>query len=122
MNATTLIVREAMRIVAKDVRSPKCVRDGLVKPKNMEILICTNAEKFPINEIGPKLVLGKEYVLESKFKCGCGEDHYDVGLPLEINYVECYKCRERLPENIHWCHSSRFELKTEQPYTTGNGI
>jgi len=29
---TWLIVQEAMRIVSKDVRPPKCVRDGLVKP------------------------------------------------------------------------------------------
>lgn len=28
------IVDEAMRIVSKDVRLPKCVRDGLVKPEN----------------------------------------------------------------------------------------
>lgn len=32
MNPTTEIVREAMRVVSKDVRLPKCVRDGLVKP------------------------------------------------------------------------------------------
>jgi len=32
LNATTQIVREAMRIVSKDVIAPKCVRDGLVKP------------------------------------------------------------------------------------------
>lgn len=28
------IVDEAMRITSKDVRLPKCVRDGTVKPKN----------------------------------------------------------------------------------------
>lgn len=33
LNTTTQIVREAMRVVSKDVRSPKCVRDGLVKAK-----------------------------------------------------------------------------------------
>ena len=32
MNPTTQIVREAMKIVSKDVRAPKCVRDGIVKP------------------------------------------------------------------------------------------
>lgn len=31
LNPTTQIVREAMRIVSKDVRAPKCVRDGIVK-------------------------------------------------------------------------------------------
>lgn len=32
MLTTTQIVREAMRIVSKDVRAPKVVRDGIVKP------------------------------------------------------------------------------------------
>lgn len=26
------VIDEAMRIVSKDVRAPKCVRDGIVKP------------------------------------------------------------------------------------------
>lgn len=30
LNPTTRVVREAMRIVSKDVRIPKCVRDGIV--------------------------------------------------------------------------------------------
>jgi hypothetical protein len=33
LNPTTQIVREAMRIVSKDVRLPKCVRDGKVKKR-----------------------------------------------------------------------------------------
>lgn len=32
LNPTTQVVREAMRIVSKDVMAPKCVRSGLVKP------------------------------------------------------------------------------------------
>lgn len=74
-------------------------------------LICINVKPFPVNEIGPQLVLDKEYTLEEVYKCECGEEHYNVGLPLEINYVECYKCRERLPDHTHWCHSSRFKIK-----------
>lgn len=35
-NVTTQIVREAMRITAKDVRKPQCVIDGLVKPKQVD--------------------------------------------------------------------------------------
>jgi hypothetical protein len=30
-NKTTQVVREAMKIVSKDVRAPKVVRDGTVK-------------------------------------------------------------------------------------------
>lgn len=35
-NSTTQVVREAMRIVSKDVRPPKVVRDGLVKPNQKQ--------------------------------------------------------------------------------------
>ena len=34
MNKTTEVVREAMRIVSKDVRELKCVRDGKIKIQN----------------------------------------------------------------------------------------
>ena len=72
-------------------------------------LICINNTKFPVNEIGPDLELNKEYELKERVTCGCGEKHYDVGLVNDINYVECYKCRETLPSGIRWCHSSRFK-------------
>lgn len=35
-NTTTQIVREAMRIVSKDVRAPKVVREGLVTPVKLK--------------------------------------------------------------------------------------
>lgn len=31
LNITTQVVRLAMKIVSKDVRKPKCVRDGIIK-------------------------------------------------------------------------------------------
>lgn len=36
-----------------------------------ETVICINNKPFPVNEIGPDLILEKEYPLQSKFKCGC---------------------------------------------------
>ena len=36
VNPTTEVVREAMRIVSKDVKKPRCVRDGRVKDNNNE--------------------------------------------------------------------------------------
>lgn len=72
-------------------------------------LICINDKKFPVNEIGPKVKEGNSYKLIESMKCSCGEEHYNIGLPLEVNYVECYKCREKLPLTNHWCHSSRFK-------------
>lgn len=72
-------------------------------------ITCINIKPFPINEIGPKLELNKEYELLEIIKCGCKQEHYNVGLQLEVNYIECYKCRERLPDSNHWCNSSRFK-------------
>ena len=74
-------------------------------------LICKNDDVLEGNEIGPELTLDKEYELQEVHTCGCGQEHFNVGLKMDVNYVECYKCRERLPDNTHWCHSSRFEKK-----------
>lgn len=79
----------------------------------MITLICNNTKPFPVNTIAPDLEIGKEYILKQDYTCECGEIHYNVGLPLEVNYVECYKCREQLPLTTHWCHSSRFNIKEE---------
>ncbi len=75
------------------------------------ILVCANDKPFPINEIGPDIKVNEEYNLEEEHTCSCGEKHYNIGLPLKVNFVECYKCRERLPLTTHWCNSSRFTVK-----------
>lgn len=67
-----------------------------------------NDKPMPGNEISPDIKNGEEYELIAKFKCNCSENHYDIGLKNDVNYVECYKCRETLPPDIRWCHSSRF--------------
>jgi len=72
-------------------------------------IICINDKPFPVNEIGPELKLDTTYTLKEIIICGCGQKHYNVGLPLLIGYVECYKCRERLPLTTHWCNSTRFK-------------
>lgn len=69
---------------------------------------CINIEPFKNNSIAPDLKLNETYPLVEVFKCKCGENHFNVGLEMNINYVECYKCRETLPKHTHWCHSSRF--------------
>lgn len=63
------------------------------------------------NSIAPDLDVLKEYECKEIFVCKCGEEHIDVGLELNLNYVECYKCRETLPKTTHFCHSSRFIVK-----------
>jgi len=75
--------------------------------KNMKLKVI-NDKPMLGNEIGPDIKLNDEHELVAKFKCACGEEHYDIGLKMDVNWVECYKCRETLPPDIRWCHSSRF--------------
>jgi hypothetical protein len=49
-NPTTLVVQEAMKIVSKDVRKPKCVRDGIIKEEPKSHSFCeTPEEKCTMN-------------------------------------------------------------------------
>jgi hypothetical protein len=50
-NCTQDVVDEAMRIVSKDVRQPKCVRDGLVKQETLEEA-AENCRKIWIGTLG----------------------------------------------------------------------
>jgi hypothetical protein len=47
-NPTTEVVRAAMKETAKDVRAPKVVRDGIVKPKKKKIEIPVPSPKINI--------------------------------------------------------------------------
>ena len=53
LNPTTQVVREAMRIVSKDVRLPKVVREGLVKEEPKQETLEEAAEDYG-NSIGNK--------------------------------------------------------------------
>lgn len=106
----------------------------------MEKLKCINAKPLKGNSIAPPLEEGKLYELSPDidfnlpgvYTCGCGEEHFNVGIYTNmriketgvldtenkhVNYVTCYKCREKLPFSfaekatypIWWAHSSRFE-------------
>ena len=78
------------------------------------ILICQNIERLPGNSIAPELTLNAEYPLIGKTVCSCGKEHYDVGLRSEYNYISCHDCKEQLRDGdkIHWCHPSRFIVKS----------
>lgn len=64
------------------------------------------------NDNAPPLTIGevlpcKKITLDSQ-----GNQHIDVGIVSELNYVRSYETKEELPDGdkIHWCHPSRFEL------------
>lgn len=72
---------------------------------------CINDKPLPGNEVGPPLKYGVEYQVVENYKCGCGLDHYNVGLKSEYNWISCRECGEKLPkgDEIHWCSSERFD-------------
>lgn len=78
--------------------------------KEGDKLKCIKTDPFPANEVAPSLEIEAEYKAKEVFICSCGQEHVNVGLPMNVNYVECYKCREKLPPTNHWCNSSRFEV------------
>lgn len=77
-----------------------------------EALRVINVAPFGERKIAPPLTLGSIVNLHKTYICGCGENHLDVGLISEYNFITCHKCYEELPdgENIHWAHASRFEF------------
>jgi hypothetical protein len=76
------------------------------------VTVC-NIEPLEGNTIAPELTMGEErkvidIAIDSK-----GNQHLNVGIPSQINYVRSYETGEELPngDKIHWCHPSRFKKK-----------
>lgn len=74
-----------------------------------------NNKPLPGNDKSPALEIGKEYPVVGIVLDEAGNQHLNVGLESELNYVRSYETKEELPhgDEIHWCHPSRFE-KVEQ--------
>lgn len=72
---------------------------------------CINIEPLTGNTIAPPLVLGEEYSINTIANDSEGNEHWDVGLVSQYNYITSHETGEELPEGdkIHWCHPSRFE-------------
>lgn len=68
------------------------------------------------NTIAPPLKPRHIYPVKAVYICHCGNNHIDVGLKSEYNYIRCHECKQMLPdESIHWCHPSRFVLVRKNP-------
>lgn len=63
------------------------------------------------NDKAPDLAIGKEYPVKAIVLDKDGNQHLDVGLESEYNYIRSWETKEELPDGdtIHWCHPSRFE-------------
>lgn len=64
------------------------------------------------NEVAPPLELNKEYPVLDIAIDKKGNQHLDVGITSEYNYIRSFETKEELPKGhmIHWCHPSRFKL------------
>ena len=74
-----------------------------------------NNEPLKGNDKSPDLVIGQEYPVIGIVLDKAGNQHLNVGLVSELNYVRSWETKEDLPngDTIHWCHPSRFEKVTE---------
>lgn len=74
-----------------------------------DVLFVVNTMPLPGNDVAPPLKEIK-YIASEVIECDCRQQHIDVGLLSEYNYIRCYTCKKELPNGnaIHWCHPSRF--------------
>ena len=75
-------------------------------------VIAINNKPLAGRSVAPKLEIDKEYEILSIVLDSKGNQHLNVGLPSELNYVTSFETSEELPDGvkIHWCHPSRFRL------------
>lgn len=89
---------------------------GVEKFKLGDKIKCVNDSPLSGNTVGPDLVIGEEYPVRNICIDKQGNQHIDVGLLSELNYVKSWDTGEELPQGdvIHWCHPSRFTLVTSK--------
>lgn len=75
-----------------------------------DTLFVVKTEPLEGNDVAPPLKLNEKHTAAEVYECSCGQQHIDVGLLSEYNYIRCYTCEKELPNGdaIHWCHPSRF--------------
>jgi len=111
LNPTTQIVRAAMKVVSKDVRAPKVVREGKVKPKSSEIDDMVNLYKDK--------KISKQHMVEKKPKIKKIE-------PIPSG-VACIGCGEDIPkQRIDACKGTNrcikcSDVKTKKPIIVNHG-
>lgn len=75
-----------------------------------DIVRCKNINFLTGNHIRPSLQLDKEYPIKQITLDKADNQHLDVGLISEYEFIRSYETKEILPNSdIHWCHPSRFE-------------
>jgi len=79
-----------------------------------DVIICKNNLPLEGNDKCPdELVIDRDYEIKQIIQDSEGNDHIDVGLWSDFNFIRSYETKEELPhgDTIHWCHPSRFVKK-----------
>jgi len=73
-----------------------------------DLIICDWIDPLKGNDHSPPLDFSKGYPVKNIFTDKEGNQHLDIGLISELNYIRSYETKEMLPGDAHWCHPSRF--------------
>lgn len=78
-----------------------------------DTVVCNNILPLHKKKIAPPLRSGSTYEVRKIFIDSKGNQHLDVGLASEYEYISSFETGEHLPDgdSIHWCHPSRFLIK-----------
>lgn len=88
-----------------------------MKYEKGQTVVCVNNKLLGDNTVAPDLEVGKNYPVNDIVLDSQGNQHLDVGLKSQLNYVRSLETGENLPhgDTVHWCHPSRFELADLYP-------
>ena len=78
-----------------------------------QVVTVVNIDPLEGNDKAPALELGKDETIKNIILDSEGNQHLDVGLASELNWITSWETKEELPDGdtIHWCHPSRLKLK-----------
>lgn len=83
----------------------KCINNKPLTNRQSKPALPVDGDKHP------PLVEGDEYNVASIFVDAGNNEHWDVGLKSELNYITSFETGELLPDgdSVHWCNPVRFE-------------
>ena len=76
-----------------------------------QVVVALNNKPLEGNKVAPPLELEKEYTVKNIILDKAGNQHLDVGLWSDYNWITSWETKEELRDGdkIHWCHPSRFK-------------
>lgn len=75
-------------------------------------VVITNDAPLVGNEVAPPVIIGDKYKIQHIVYDKKRNQHLDLGLKSQYNFIRSWETDEELPEGnkIHWVHPSRVEL------------